>query len=126
VLLAKRKVKEGEGMYCLPGGKREKGEKPIKAAQREIREELGIDIKTLKQVDVRKKRLSKVWQNVIFFTLLNDRQIKKIKNVEPDKTETIGWFGLNELPENMWEHNRQYLLDNLERITILKNKANAK
>lgn len=122
ILLSKRKAKEGEGMYCFPGGKREKGEKPIKAAQREIKEELGIDIQNLKQIDIRKKRLSKIWQNIIFFTLLSDKQIKKVRNVEPNKTESIDWFNIDELPENMWEHNKQYLLDNLEKVTLIRNK----
>lgn len=122
VLLSKRKVTEGEGMYCLPGGKREKGEKANKAAVRELKEELNLDVKNLKYIETRKKRLSKLWEIMIFYTLINDKQAKKIKNVEPNKTESIDWFDLDKLPENMWEHNKQYLLESIKRINILKNK----
>ena len=122
VLLSKRKVIEGEGMYCLPGGKREKGEKANKAAIRELKEELNLDVKNLKYIETRKKRLSKLWEIMIFYTLINNKQAKKIKNVEPNKTESIDWFDLDKLPENMWEHNKQYLLESIKRINILKNK----
>jgi 8-oxo-dGTP diphosphatase len=122
VLLSKRKVKEGKDMYCLPGGKREKGEKANKAAQRELKEELGIKVNNLKYIETKKKRLSKLWEIMIFYTLLSDKQTTKIKNVEPDKTESIDWFDLDKLPENMWEHNKEYLLESLSRIKELTEK----
>lgn len=124
VLLSKRKVKEGEGMYCLPGGKREKGEKANKAAIRELKEELGLNITNLKYIETKKKRLSKLWEIMIFYTMLTNKQSSKIKNVEPNKTESIDWFDLNNLPKNMWEHNKQYLLESLKKINVLKNKIN--
>lgn len=119
ILLSKRKAKEGEGMYGFPGGKSEKGEKPIKAAKRELEEEIGIKATQLKKIDKRKIRLSKIWSITLFYLLVNETMEKKIKNVEPEKTESLDWFDLDNLPENMWSHNKQYLLENLEKIKKL-------
>lgn len=119
ILLSKRKAKEGEGMYGFPGGKSEKGEKPIKAAKRELEEELGIKATQLKKIDKRKIRLSKIWSITLFYLLVNKAMEKKIKNIEPEKTESLDWFDLDNLPENMWNHNKQYLLENLEKIKKL-------
>ena len=82
ILLSKRKAKEGEGMYGFPGGKSEKGEKPIKAAKRELEEELGIKATQLKKIDKRKIRLSKIWSITLFYLLVNEAMEKKIKNIE--------------------------------------------
>ena len=123
ILLSKRKSKEGEGLYGFPGGKREKGEKPIDAAKRELKEELGIDVSNLKMIDKRKKKLSKIWQIILFYTFVSESQQKNIKNMEPNKTESLDWFELDKLPKNIWEHNRQYIIDNLEKIKSLTEKT---
>lgn len=43
-MLAARRVGKHAGFWELPGGKVEPGESPVVALQREVREELGIDI----------------------------------------------------------------------------------
>lgn len=123
ILLSKRKVTEGNGMYCLPGGKCEKGEKATKAAERELKEELDLNVQALKYLETRKKRLSRIWKITLFFTIVDDRLSKKIKNLEPNKVENLQWFDVENLPENTWEHNKQYIIENLPRIQKILEKS---
>ena len=44
VLLTRRSIEPGFGKWDLPGGFMERGEHPVDALKREIREELGVDL----------------------------------------------------------------------------------
>jgi len=50
VILIKRKYPPFQGYYALPGGFIEKGESPIKALVREVKEETNLDIKILHKI----------------------------------------------------------------------------
>jgi ADP-ribose pyrophosphatase YjhB (NUDIX family) len=45
LLLIKRKFEPNKGRWSLPGGLMEVGEDPTEAARREVREELGLEVK---------------------------------------------------------------------------------
>jgi ADP-ribose pyrophosphatase YjhB (NUDIX family) len=49
ILLIKRGIKPYKGMYCLPGGKHEEGEKIEETAKREVKEETALDVE-LKEI----------------------------------------------------------------------------
>ena len=44
ILLVKRKFEPNKGRWSLPGGLVEVGEEPAEAAEREVREELGLEV----------------------------------------------------------------------------------
>ena len=50
VILIKRKYPPFQGYYALPGGFIEKGESPIKALVREVKEETNLDVKILHKI----------------------------------------------------------------------------
>ena len=52
LLLVRRAVEPARGLWCFPGGYVDFGEDPVAAAQRECREEAGIDVRDLRLLDV--------------------------------------------------------------------------
>ena len=94
IFITKRgsKAKNERGKWEIPGGSVQFGETFEQAVKREIKEELGIEIKVLEML--------KIWDHII----PEDKQhwvaptyiCKIIKGTpkikEPDKCEAIGWF----------------------------------
>ncbi|MDB5170504.1 MAG: mismatch repair protein MutT [Candidatus Saccharibacteria bacterium] len=91
-----------DGYYCGPGGHVEDHESFAQAAQREVKEEIGISV-TPEQLsftcmlhenyidaDVRVAAVFEItqWQGEPY-------------NAEPEKHDDMGWFALDELPENL-------------------------
>ncbi|MCR4325103.1 MAG: NUDIX domain-containing protein [Candidatus Curtissbacteria bacterium] len=100
LLLGKRKNAYGDGDWGLPGGHLEKGEKMVGAAARELDEETGLSA-----------------QSFTFLNMVNDArddqhyiQIGFLANDvdgepelrEPDRCYEWEWFGLGELPDNIF------------------------
>lgn len=96
-----KKARNERGLWKLPGGQIEYGEKAEQALKREIKEELGVEIKILKQIfcldDILKKE-SQHW--LVPFYLCKIKKGKP-KILEPKKTEKIAWFLLKNLPKNL-------------------------
>lgn len=87
------------GMWSVPGGEVEFSESCRQAVKREVKEELGIDIKVVKLIGYTDQILpkSKVhWHSMHFLTKI----IKgKPKNMEPKKCDEICWFNPKKLPK---------------------------
>jgi len=99
-LLSKRSATQGdEGRWEFPGGKVEPGEIDVDAIKREIKEELGIDIKVFDELD-----------SNTFFQRDHDRIIElKVYNAaivsgEPTSKEgqTLEWKNLDDLENLEW------------------------
>jgi 8-oxo-dGTP diphosphatase len=52
VLLIRRAIDPGKGLWCFPGGYVDFAEDPVVAATRECREETGLDVADLRLLDV--------------------------------------------------------------------------
>ena len=102
VLLGKRKGSHGAGEYCPPGGHLEYMESFEDCAKRETLEECGLEIQ-----NVRFQFLANVTKyapkHYIHIGLLADWQGGEPKVLEPDKSESWGWFPLDKLPEPLFE-----------------------
>lgn len=96
-----KKAKNEVGLWKLPGGQIEYGETAIKALKREIKEELGVEIKIIRQIFCFDDILVNEGQHwLVPFYLC---QIKKgrPKNMEPGKIDKISWFSLDKLPKKL-------------------------
>lgn len=102
ILLCKRSknAKNERGCWEAPGGTVEFGETLEHAILREMKEELGVDLKLLKQLPAANHIIADEHQHWIpsaFICCIKNG--KKPKIMEPHKCDEIGWFALNKLPK---------------------------
>lgn len=101
VLLGKRKGSHGEGEYAWPGGHMEYMESFTQCAQRETREETGMEID-----NVRFLRLYNLVEyhpkHYCDIGLIADWKSGEPKVTEPDRLESWGWYDMDDLPEPLF------------------------
>jgi ADP-ribose pyrophosphatase YjhB (NUDIX family) len=101
ILLVQRLSEPEAGCWGLPGGKVDLYETVAAAVEREINEELGIEIKAGKLlclVDQIDKLKGEHWFAPVFLvsTFTGEPKI-----VEPDKHDGLAWFPLDALPDTL-------------------------
>jgi 8-oxo-dGTP pyrophosphatase MutT (NUDIX family) len=101
VLLLKHSY--GPAVWSLPGGGLGRGEDPLAAARREVREELGVDLARLEAVGTLEELLSGSPHTAHIFTGVCDRQ------PQPDRREVTEarFFPSHSLPEPLGETTRR-------------------
>nr|MBP9668076.1 NUDIX domain-containing protein [Candidatus Saccharibacteria bacterium] len=102
-----------DGWYIVPAGHIEAGQSPRQAAVRELQEEVGVytTVDDLSEPmvyfypadDMTHERVS------LFFVLEN--YDGPIKNNEPHKADSAGWFRMSDLPKNLVPMLRKALED---------------
>lgn len=102
-LLIKRgnKSKNEVGFWGKPGGAVEFGEKVEDAVKREIKEELNIDIELTKFLGFTDHIIKSENQHWVTFNYAAKIIKGMPQNMEPKKTEKIGWFSFDNLPEKL-------------------------
>ena len=101
VLLARRgqKAKNERGCWDLPGGGVDFNEKRSDAIIREVKEEMGIDIDVVAEmqtIDHLIEDEGQHWITTTFIARVKDGQQPKI--MEPEKCDGLDWFDLEALP----------------------------
>jgi len=104
ILLIQRKSDPFKGMWALPGGFLENDEDLDAGAMRELKEETGIDLKTMQQLrtygkpgrDPRFRSISVVHQAII--------NPAEHKIAAGDDAASTQWFNTKELPEMAFDH----------------------
>lgn len=98
-----------DGNYAFIAGHMEKGETVWEAMVREAREEANIIVKSedLQMVHVMHRK-SKDSERVDFFLTARKWEGEPINN-EPDKCDHVGWFPMDNLPENTIDFTRQVI-----------------
>ncbi len=107
--LLRKNTKWMDNFYGLPGGKVENDERAIEAAVREVKEEVGVDVKpeNLKlRLVLHRKSDDSFWVDLLFEALTWEGELY---NAEPDKHSELQWFSDIQLPENIIPVTRFYL-----------------
>ncbi len=109
-ILLQRRFNTGyqDGNYSLPAGHVERKETPLEAARREAQEETGV---TIEQEDLPSTHImyriaphQDADRICFFFRALKWQGIPQ--NMEPTKCDNMGWFTLDNLPENTIDYIR--------------------
>ena len=102
VLLLKHRFRAGSG-WGLPGGFMEKGEQPIDALRRELREEIALEVDDVKIFAARSFKKPK--QVEVLFRARANAQVKS-QTVEVERAE---WFAIDALPQGLPRDQRVYI-----------------
>lgn len=111
LFLARRgpKAKNERGLWEFPGGSVEFGETLAQALQREIQEEYGIEISVGKLVDVVDHILPQEHQHWVSPTFICEITTGVPTIREPEKCTEIGWFDVDQVPNELTQVTRANL-----------------
>jgi 8-oxo-dGTP diphosphatase len=107
ILMAKRKSKLGKGEYGTVGGHVEFGEHPSSAAQREAKEELGIEVGNIKFLAC--SSVIKYGKHYIDISFTAEIISGVPKILEPEAIESVDWYSLDDLPSPIFGPVKNYI-----------------
>ena len=109
VLLVKRSKNSrvNPDVWSRPGGEVEFGESSAEAVEREVFEEAGIRIKTVRPLGFLDNISPDRKTHWISIGYLAKHVSGQIVNKEPDKHDDIRWFPVDELPENVTDYTKE-------------------
>ncbi len=105
VLLGLRKGSHGSGEWCFPGGHLEMGEGFFTCAQRETKEETGLDVDEFELISVSNETryLESDGEHFLVLGIKAVYRGGEPKLMEPNKFLEWGWFDLDNLPDKLFQ-----------------------
>ena len=95
VLLERANTGTFDGRHSLPGGHVQPTESVTAAAIREVREEIGVEIEAIAPSCVLP------FLGGVNYIFSSSKWTGTVKNGEPDKCASVGWFARNRLPNTV-------------------------
>ena len=110
LLVLREKTGRNDNLYGLVGGLVKSGESVLHGALREIREEVGVEVKPedMQLVHCISSREDYSGEVVGLYFLVK-QWVGEPFNKKSDKHSEVTWFSLNELPKNIIVRNKQAL-----------------
>lgn len=101
LLLRRKNTGYEDGNYCFPGGHVEKGEPIHEALIREVKEEIGINIREndLKLIHILNRKIDD--NAYVDFIFECNKWEGNPYIVETDKSDDLQWFAIDNVPENI-------------------------
>lgn len=105
-ILLQRRFQTGfeDGNYGVPAGHLDGGETAREGCAREIKEEIGIDIKPEDLAVVHVMHRSATNDERVDFFMTTSKYEGEITNCEPHKCDDLSWFPLDALPDNIVDY----------------------
>lgn len=102
ILLIKRGIEPFKGMWALPGGHVDYGERVEEAAVREAKEETGLDVKVIKLTGVYSDPNRDPRGHTMGVAYLCEAKGKKPR--AGDDAKEVWWWPLDDLPDLAFDH----------------------
>jgi len=102
LLLLRRKGAHGSGAWCPPGGHLEFGETFEECARRESKEETDLDVRELSIIGVTNDAFPEEGKHYVTIAMRARDFEGEPKITEPEKSDDMGWFPLNNLPSPLF------------------------
>jgi 8-oxo-dGTP diphosphatase len=106
VLLIRRKMDPFAGKWALPGGFVDENESLEAAARRELREETGVETRTVEQLHAFGDPGRDPRGHTVSVVYLAEVDPRKVKPKAADDAAEVGWFPLDELPPLAFDHDK--------------------
>lgn len=103
LLLGKRIDQHGENCWQFPGGHLELGESITHCAHREVMEETGLKVKSLRHLGFTDKPFDIGQRQYITLLVSCEYASGEAQTLEPDKCEGWSWFDYRHLPSPLFE-----------------------
>lgn len=119
VLLGLRRASHGTGEWSFPGGHLEFGERLFETAKREVKEETGLDVSGFELISVadEMRYIESDGKHYLNIGIRAKYQDGEPTAMEPEKSVKWEWFGLDELPDPLFE-STALMIRNLKDGTI--------
>jgi len=102
ILMSRRKNAHGDGDWSVLGGHLKFGESLEHCAEREVLEETGVKIRSVRFATITNDIFEKEEKHYITVWMVSDYGSGEPKVMEPDKFESIGWFGWEKMPSPLF------------------------
>lgn len=102
ILLLKRAGSHGEGLWAPPGGWVDPGESLLQAAEREVKEEVGMDVEAIQEFGYTEDHFPEGIHDICFTVVCKFDMLGPSgpRIMEPDKATDLGWFDIyNDVPK---------------------------